>query len=261
MNFKPIVPDGQHLGESHSHPGAYNGLLFDDETGNLVGHAAWEWVDEDDAYHYDSDPAPHYEQNPAPRPLTEEEMELAIQMITLVVIGITEAAVQLMPHLKRLWKRVIVPGAARLSHRLRTFLRSRSFSPETDRFEPLMEDPREEDSTPTSRNSTGGADLVVFEPSFEMAESEWLSRYRAMILAARFSREQEKILMEATIVEDSKAGLKSNSLTPKQFAQLLATKIASHPEILTVEVLEALRYSMKSTQSPSTKAFIRRAGK
>lgn len=261
MSFKPIVPDGQHLGDSHSHPGAYNGLLFDDETGHLVGHAAWEWVDEGDTYLYDSRPDPHDEQNAAPRPLTEEEMEMAIQMITLVVAGITTAAIQLMPHLKRLWKRVIVPGAARLSHRVRTFLRGGPSSPDTDRFEPLVEDPREEDSTPASRNSTGGADLVVFEPSFEMAESEWLNRYRAMIFAARFSKEQERILTEATVVKDSKAGMETNSLTPKQFAHLLATKIAAHPEILTVEVLEALRSSMKSTQSLSTKAFIRRAGK
>ena len=46
-NLRPVVPDGTHLVWSKSTEGRKRALLFDDETGALIGPAELEYVEDD----------------------------------------------------------------------------------------------------------------------------------------------------------------------------------------------------------------------
>jgi hypothetical protein len=79
--FDAEIPKGQHLGVSRDTDGAYRGHLFDDETGQLVGHVELIEVDED---HCPNPPVEYiYVDPPVPRsPEYDALVELGSQVLT-----------------------------------------------------------------------------------------------------------------------------------------------------------------------------------
>ncbi|WP_207945035.1 sigma factor-like helix-turn-helix DNA-binding protein [Actinomadura rubrisoli] len=79
--FDAEIPNGQHLGVSCETDGAYRGHLFDDETGQLVGHVELIEVDED---HYPNPPVEYIYVDPPKRRSPEYDalVELGSQMLT-----------------------------------------------------------------------------------------------------------------------------------------------------------------------------------
>ncbi|RAY10641.1 hypothetical protein DPM19_34340 [Actinomadura craniellae] len=82
--FDAEIPNGQHLGVSHDTDGAYRGHLFDDETGQLVGHVELIEVDEDEADHYPNPPVEYIYVDPPERRSPEYDalVELGSQVLT-----------------------------------------------------------------------------------------------------------------------------------------------------------------------------------
>lgn len=57
MPYEPIVPEGHHLGNSHTVAGAVTGHVYEDGTNHLKGHAAWQFVEEpSEPWDYSDDP-------------------------------------------------------------------------------------------------------------------------------------------------------------------------------------------------------------
>ena len=265
MSFQPVIPEGAHLGNSQDNPDAYSGLLFDDESGKLIGHASWVWTDDDDdddfSYAGGSGYSPYGPgsaagQDSDVRPLTEEEMEIALQFVTLVAVAVAEASIRLAPHVKRFWISTVKPTAIRVWIKLKSIARPRPAIEVDDEFEALVDDPLEDSSS-----SPRTTEIIVFEEPFTISESEWQIRYDAMIAAARFSEEQRRILASAKIVSDKPKDTLlrgQKSLTPREFAQRVLPTIVANPDLLKPETLQLLAASTDSAHVSKQKVLVRR---
>ena len=98
--------EGTHLGSSQDTPGAFRGILFDDEN-RLVGHAEWEKVDENEyGYDYSCD-VPLNQQDAELSP----EMEKLAQVVGEILVVATMYALTeyVAPSVKHWWQTKAVP--------------------------------------------------------------------------------------------------------------------------------------------------------
>jgi len=115
QNFEVEVPDGMHLGFARDGDGALRGLLFDDDTNDLVGHAKLfepegDWSDKPDQSEY-----------LATRSAEEDELiaQSAAALAALVILGIEIAA----PHVKRWWRNQAAPAVRATRARVKSRLK------------------------------------------------------------------------------------------------------------------------------------------
>jgi hypothetical protein len=112
------VPVGMHLGSS-SNSGGSRGLLFDNKTNRLTGHADLHEVDDDyvGVDDYKSDDGPGH------RPLTPEEIEqiaeALVAIATITVIAIEAFNTKALPQIKRWWRSKMAPKLERARKRAR----------------------------------------------------------------------------------------------------------------------------------------------
>lgn len=221
MPFEPIVPDGQHLGNSHQVDGAFTGHLFDDGTNELKGHAAWRWVDEPDEDH-----SWGYEHEP-PRKLTQEELEQAAQLAVLIGAFIVGLAVAAKPHVERWWNKA-VPAAKSVWMRVATLRKSKKPVTSTESLSEIR----------TFVASPSGVEITVAESKVKMSSAEWAHRFRAVLAAGAFRDEQLRILSNARI-EDAGRGLEgrtvADELTPRQFIDRIKRMLEANPLLLEEE--------------------------
>jgi len=226
MPYEPIIPEGQHLGASHDVDGAATGHLFEDGTNKLVGHAAWRWVDEPD-----DEPAFSYEPDP-PREMTPEEVEAAAQIAGLILAGIVIGIEVAAPLVRRWWSRTMVPWGKTVRGRVSAAARTlRREQPRADFVEEAM----------FVASSTGVVLAKVDE--IRMTSAEWERRFRSMLVADAFAREQMQVLSIAR-VDDRQTVLQKPSesevLTATQFVERVKLMLAANPSLLNTETSTAL---------------------
>jgi len=105
--YRVIRKEGTHLASSNDTEGASRGILFDDNTNKLVGHAEWVKVDESE---YESDYSHDYQENQQKVELSPEEQKSA----QLVGEAIAAATVYVLteyvaPRVERWWQNTAVP--------------------------------------------------------------------------------------------------------------------------------------------------------
>lgn len=217
MPYEPIVPKGRRLGNSQKVDGAVTGHLFDDETNELKGHAAWRWVEEP----YDDDlSGPEHD---ASTGLTEEEADWAEGLASLIVFGTVAAAIAATPRLRRWWKRRASPLLKVVWDRVTrpTKTRAQGDTPSRAPRQTLVGYP----------NVVGQA---VVESKIKMSRTEWEQRYGAMIAAGAFKDEQLRILSSAQIQEGDALQLNdaADQLTPRQLVDRVKLMLKANPSLL-----------------------------
>ena len=214
----PYVPKGQHLGASHRVPGAYVGHLFDDETNELKGHAAWHMVDEPSATHsavFVVDP---------PGGLTDEERAAETAMYIAAGVLLVELAT---PFVRKWWdaKGALMMRSAwarRPWYQKRKAALAEQLALNQAKF----------------RTSTTGVEIAVVDPAITMTNAEWAARYRAMVAAGDFEEKQRRILANARIEADdpsAEGGGIPEQLTVQQFADRIASMLEANPSLLNPE--------------------------
>lgn len=99
--------EGTHLASSHDTEGASRGILFDDKTNKLVGHAELEPVD-DSEYGYDYSYV--YQENQQKEELSPEQDELAELLVQLMAAGTMYALTKYVaPPVTRWWQNKAIP--------------------------------------------------------------------------------------------------------------------------------------------------------
>ena len=242
MPFEPIVPEGQHLGKSRNVDDAVVGHLFDDDTNELKGHAAWTWVD-DPEDEYSTDIRDDYE---PPRPLTPEEIEQIAQLTILIITGIVKGVQAASPHVKRLWVGRIVPTAKS------AWKRVSSIGKKT--IDSAPQEPTSSVSRARFVASSAGIELSLAESKLTMSRLEWEQRFRAMLAAGAFEAEQRRILAIATIDDDAQvleADEAADQLSPQQFADRITTMLAANPSLLNTATISELERVFAARTNPS----------
>ena len=105
--YRVIRKEGTHLASSNDTEGTSRGILFDDNTNKLVGHAEWVKVDKSE---YESDYSHDYQENQQKVELSPEEQKSA----QLVGEAIAAATVYVLteyvaPRVERWWQNTAVP--------------------------------------------------------------------------------------------------------------------------------------------------------
>lgn len=214
MPYEPIVPEGQHLGNSRTTDGAVTGHLFDNAN-NLMGHAAWQYVDEPE-----EDRSFPRHQLQQPRPLTQEEIEFIAAVAALLVAGVIKVA----PAVKKWWIASVMPAVRGFRAELNMLLGS----PKRKSVPPTPS-PRISDRESFTA-SAAAVESAVAKAEITMTRAEWARRYEAMLAANDFSAEQRRLLSVARIVELE--GASKQELTPQQFAKTIEFKLAANPSLL-----------------------------
>lgn len=223
MPYEPIVPEGQHLGISHSVDGAVTGHLFEDGTNDLKGHAAWRWVDEPEQA---GSPSFGYE---PPRELTPEERELAELLAALILIGIIKGVETAAPHIRRWWSEKAAPTMRSAWERITASGRPRGKilvapPPALEEIRVVMLD--------------AGAETMVAKSKIKMSRAEWMRRFRAMVAASASQEEQQRILSTASVDDEDEAVVSSDGvseLSPQQFADEVRLMLEANPSLLNEE--------------------------
>ena len=101
--YRVISKKGTHLASSNDTKGASRGILFDDKTNELVGHAELIKVDESE---YESDYSYDYQENQQKVELSPEEQKFAQLVAEATMYVLTEYVA---PHVNRWWQNKAVP--------------------------------------------------------------------------------------------------------------------------------------------------------
>lgn len=224
MPFEPRIPDGQHLGESRYVDGAFVGHLFDDNTNKLVGHAAWEWVDEPDSTY-------GYSPGEPKRELTPEEIAQAIEMVALIIAATVKFAIFAQPHIKRWWVERVVPFGSRVRAGAGRLIRRRPAGR-----------PKGENQLVYVATRTG-VEVAIDREKLRMSSSEWESRFQLMLAAAAVKDEQLRVLSNALIDDSSheiESGQLGQELSPREFADRVMRALIRNPALVNDETANEL---------------------
>lgn len=102
--YKLISKEGTHLASSNDTKGASRGILFDDNTNKLVGHAEWVKVDESE---YESDYLNEYQQKAELSPEEQKSAQLVADVIAAGTVYVLTKYVA--PRVERWWQNTAVP--------------------------------------------------------------------------------------------------------------------------------------------------------
>lgn len=236
MPYEPIVPKGHRLGNSHKVDDAVTGHLFDDQTNELKGHAAWRWVEE---------PCDDYLSGPehdASAGLTQEESDWAEALALLIVLGTVKATIAATPRLRRWWNGKVSPLLEVVWERVTRATKSRvqGGTPSPAPGKMLV-------GTPSA------VERSVVESKIKMTRAEWEQRYRAMVVAGAFKDEQLRILSSAQIEDGDPLQLKdtADQLTPQQLVDRVKLMLKANPSLLDEDTSAELIRIFSAPLSPS----------
>ncbi|PPG15140.1 hypothetical protein C5D36_10310 [Rathayibacter sp. AY1C6] len=224
MAYVPTVPVGQHLGASRLVDGAVVGHLFDDETNELRGHAAWHWVDDSDATGHEP---PSYRSSDE---LTPEEREALARLVATIVIMVARAA---SPHVKRWWNRLALPTLREKWQQLRALRGAKGTKSHVG------------NDTPTTAKPDGAEQILVdllATLKVTMSEEEWNGAFTKLLQAGSFTPEQLRVLQE---VQNTATRVDSAApLTETQFADRLQLVLQANPVLLTADTSHQLERAL-----------------
>ncbi len=236
------VPDGARLGLAQDAEGGLRGLLFDEDTGKLIGHAnLFEYDDSDD----DSDDAP---------PRRDQEVDVVVEVIAqvltnLVIYSVEKAA----PHVQNWWndkavptlKEKAVPAIKAAPRKVISAVKRtnrRAGSDDTDLTDVLAVN----EAKPSVRVSEPPHNVEMPGPVMSSAEAQ--QRLARAVAAVAFAREQMRDLQNATIIEDDDqafAGL-LNEITPQHLEKAIRMALETNPLMLDSPNVPALTVSLGS---------------
>jgi hypothetical protein len=184
------IPVGMHLGSSRDSEGS-RGLLFDDKTNTLQGHADLFEVEEDDDYEYSSG-----NDESEDRPLTEEELEQAILgivvLVTITAMAIYAFNTKALPRIRAWWASSVVPRLERFKKRLR----SASDEPDHEVALGIVKE-RVNVSGINTVEFSRELDVALHEYRDRMTGAEAHERLRAIEFAEAFIAEQRQAIANA----------------------------------------------------------------
>ncbi|MFF2453950.1 hypothetical protein [Isoptericola sp. NPDC058082] len=248
MRYEANIPEGQHLGNSSKDSGAQSGLLFDDETGELRGHATWRRVDDAEPVEGPwGDPLLGGQQDTRTQEKRDADAELAGRLAELVVVLAIKGAIAATPHVKRYWGTTLLPRLKELRQRLAAFRLPR-FTLGATRAKRALE--------LEAASEIVGSQLTVLEaePALVMTKAEWDTRLRAMLAMEAFRDTQFDILRRATVVDPKLiiAGEDSDErLTPRELAGHLQRALGSNHEALDESLIVALVEALRRHEQAS----------
>ncbi|MGF0118835.1 hypothetical protein ACQFYA_21280 [Promicromonospora sp. Marseille-Q5078] len=227
MRYETNVPEGLHLGDSDTDPGAKSGLLFD-ASNRLVGQATWRPVEDPppvDEPWADSFGNAHDTRTQEQR---EADAELAGWIAEMVVTLAITGAIVAAPRVKRFWSTTLGPRLKALRERLSS-IRLPRFTAEAT-------------STSIARQLEAVGKVVSDqlavvepEPALAMTKAEWDARVTAMLAAEAFRDEQFDILRRATVVDPRLIVVgddPNERLTPREFAAHMQRALDATPAAL-----------------------------
>ena len=210
------------------------GHLFDDETNELKGHAAWQWVDESEDDYTTSDGS-----EPS-RTLTPEEQELAEQIAALIVVLIVVGVAKATPQVVRFFKEKVAPAAKSAWARARSIRMPKRKGVGAPR---TAAEPHQLIIVETETSTA----LAIVDPALTMSAEEWKHRYELMLAADAFSEEQRRVLSRARIVDP--ASEVNSAATSAEVLARIKFMIEQNPTLLnesfSAELLKVLRTQAK----------------
>jgi hypothetical protein len=251
------VPDGQHLGWSRDTDGAYRAHLFDDETGNLVGHAELFEPEEDYEFTYE----PPYDYSPledservSSARMSEQERDEALEALgALIAIGIY-AAVEFTPHIKRWWRSKALPAVEATWEKIRP---ERLVSRRPDKCE-VQQEPTVVVSPSPERNSI---ELRAAYEDFraDMSSEEARQRLVAALLAKSFHEEQMRMLSSARIYGEFSTEVANviKRTKPEQVADAVNMMLERQPSMTHPENLQVLNEVLQNGRKEGVLAPLR----
>ena len=231
--FEVNVPDGQHLAVARDANGAMRGLLFDDKTNRLVGHADLYPVGDNASRAAGRvDPAPARQLSPA-------ERELLNQLIELGVYLTSEGVKWVAPRIKTWFVGTVLPAMKTTVKKLQ----DKSTPPEEAELRRITI------TDETVVASVTGAELAAVEPEVTMTSTEFLQRFSALRAAKAFEDEQWRLLSAARI-DDGEGQIEakeaSGELASYQFAHLVQDILNTNPALFDDGTVEELIRIMRS---------------
>ncbi len=185
--------------------GAKVGHLFDDETNELKGHAAWQWVDDEPGDVYVNNYYEHYDSGPAADP----EPGLEDALVALAALAVFKAT----PHVVRwLNEKAVLPVKAKVK---------RASVARKEKRRGTTDEPASERTVAFIASPTG-VEIATQAAEIRMSRAEWQARFRAAEAADAFRDEQMRILAHARIDDDPvvlDAASATEELTARQFAE------------------------------------------
>lgn len=221
--FVGDVPDGTHLGESQETDGTYRGLLYDDETGKLVGH-----IELEEEYDWDDDVSP------ANR---DDEPDTAAVLVGVAFLGVLIGANYLQRRRQDRLEQLETPAKVE-AESLRSRAR-RMWKPLAPLFQAEAESLRSSARRMRKPLAPPAAEIASapVDDAITMSSAEWQERVRAMLLARAFSEEQHRILSRARIADAEPEMLAwqraFDHLTPQQFSDRITLMLEANPALLT----------------------------
>lgn len=234
------VPEGARLGFARDTEGGMRGLLFDEETNELVGHATLYDVDEGSSESVQGGISP---------PQQDEELDVVIEIIAqalaLVAIYSVEKAA---PHVRDWLKNKAVPAVKNKAvpavkgvpgrvkaapGKVKATLKRRNASKSLKGNPVVVEMAVSGDADAVAISDAPAPGLKVRGPV--MSSSEAAQRLAQAVTAMAFAREQMRILHQANIVDDEgPVALASalKELSPQHLEEAIRTILEADPRML-----------------------------
>ncbi|WP_454728195.1 hypothetical protein [Cellulosimicrobium protaetiae] len=248
MRYEANIPDGQHLGNSSKDSGAQSGLLFDDVTGQMVGHATWRRVEDPELR--DGSWGDRHSGQPDTRTQEQRDAdaEFAGRLAELLVALAIQGAIAAAPHVKRFWGTMLVPALKVMRERLSS-IRLPQFTLDATRAKRALE------LEAASEVVSSQLAVVETESALAMTKAEWDARMTAMLAAKVFRDEQFNVLRRATVSDPKLIVIGDDPderLTPRHFAAQVQRALGANPaaldESLYVALVEAVREGEQASE-------------
>jgi hypothetical protein len=190
-SYRPVVPDGTYLAHSNGPDGEYRALLFDINTGELLGPAELtKRVEASDSYVY----AYNYV-----APSDENEVSLSAVIGLAIVVAGAIGVVAAAPHIKNWWQEKVFPSLKRKWARSEDLALSASSE---GHGQSATAELATVSKTPAADFSKA-IDVALEDCRTSMNAEEAQKRLTAMLAAAAFIAEQMRTLSNARFEEDA----------------------------------------------------------
>jgi len=225
------VPEGMRLGMVKDSEGV-RGLLFDDKTNKLVGHAELFEVDDDEDG-----------EKPDPEPIDRDDeydewVDLLSQLLTAALIaGIEKAG----PPIGRWMRTRAIPALRSAPARAKTKLSRPSKSKEAGTIDQIA--PSETEA------SADGEQIGIATLGPTMTAAEARQRLTAAVMATAYAQEQMRLLHHAQILDDDEPlalGQALNELSPEGVQHVVRSILEDDPSMLGAGSLTAFVLALET---------------
>jgi hypothetical protein len=245
QRFEAEVPDGMRLGFAQGSEGGMRGLLFDEETNKLVGHAKLFEAEDDDDWRSST-----HQGSPSTPPQRDEQYDEFIAAISealahLVLRGVGTAA----PHVRQWWQDKAAPAFKSTQMKVKSTLKRTTRSKKTDDGIVTGDMVTLNDTEPSDPSNQEDAGLDAIGPTMSSAEAR--QRFTDAVVAMAFAREQMRRLHNARISDDdgpSELASTLKELSPQRVGEAIHLMLEAEPSMLHRKNLVAFKTSLVTAQ-------------